>query len=70
MKKQKVKNPAENVISVFGGVRPLSRELGVNASTVSRWKSSRSVPQKHWKAIMALAKKRNKSFSLKDLFHS
>ncbi|NBT58067.1 hypothetical protein EBT16_04705 [bacterium] len=70
MKKRNQKNPAENVISAFGGVRPLSRELGVNASTVSRWKSARSIPQKRWKAIMTLAKKRNKSFSLKDLFHS
>lgn len=62
------KNPAENVIALFGGVRPLSRELGINASTVSRWKLSKTVPQKHWKTILTLAKKRNKSISVKDLF--
>lgn len=66
MKKQ---NPAENVIALFGGVRPLSRELRINASTVSRWRAAKSVPQKHWKTILMLAKKRNKSLTIHDLFH-
>lgn len=65
---KKKQSPAEFVIELFGGVRPLSRDLGVHASTISRWKKKHgTVPQKHWKSLLSLAKKYDKKVSISDL---
>ncbi|NBW51497.1 MAG: hypothetical protein EBR49_15700 [Betaproteobacteria bacterium] len=60
--------PAELVIETFGGVRPLARELDLHASTISRWKMGHgTVPQKHWKSLMLLAKKYDKKITVLEL---
>lgn len=65
MKKQ---SPAELVINMFGGVRSLARELGIHASTVSRWKMGEgTVPQKYWKSLISLAKEGGKKITIVDL---
>lgn len=62
---KKKPSPAEFVLSVLGGVRPVARALGLHASTVSRWKRGDGhVPQKHWPDLMAIAKKQKVKLSV------
>lgn len=60
--------PAETTISRFGGVRKLARELGVNPSTVCRWRNGDGqVPQKQWGALLACAQRAGVALLLNDL---
>lgn len=51
--------PADYVIDLFGGVRPLSRKLGISASAVSRWrhKMGGRIPTRSQANILKLAKR-------------
>lgn len=61
-------SPAQIVIRTFGGVRPISRELGIHASTVSRWRTGTGlIPQKYWKPLINLAKEKKVKITLFDL---
>lgn len=66
--------PAEKVITLFGGVRPLARELGRNPSSVLRWRRPKSeggtggaVPSAMQGRVLALAKARGLPLSAEDL---
>lgn len=41
------------VVSRLGGVRPVARHLGVNPSTVSRWRER--IPQRYWARLVLYA---------------
>lgn len=67
-------SPADKVISLFGGVRPLARELGRNPSSVVRWRKPRAeggtggaVPSAMQGRVLALAKERGLSLTAEDL---
>lgn len=67
-------SPADKVISLFGGVRPLARELGRNPSSVVRWRKPRAeggtggaVPSAMQGRVLALAKARGLPLTAEDL---
>ena len=66
--------PAEKVITLFGGVRPLARELGRNPSSVVRWRRPKeqggtggTVPSAMQGKVLALAKARGLPLVAEDL---
>ena len=66
--------PADVVIARFGGVIALSRVVGIDKSSVSRWQVSPDkkgtggrIPQKYWTLLLAEAKKRKIKLKLRDL---
>ena len=66
--------PADKVIELFGGVRPLARDLGRNPSSVVRWRKPRSeggtggaVPTSMQGRILALARERGLGLTAEDL---
>tara|TARA_R110002110_G_scaffold115798_1_gene286979 strand:+ start:62 stop:349 length:288 start_codon:yes stop_codon:yes gene_type:complete len=75
--KTKHLNPAEYVILVFGGVRPLARRLEIDPSTVSYWRSRKvkgglgvgEIPRWRWAAILEIAKAERRPVKEKDLLH-
>lgn len=64
--------PAYSVIRRLGGVTPTAKILKIAPSSVSRWMveegTAGKIPQNHWKALIANAKKREIELSLEDLF--
>jgi transposase-like protein len=69
-------NPAEKVIAAFGGVRATARALGINSSSVSRWKMPAEkrgldgrVPSVHQGPILRLAREAGLSLKAEDLIH-
>ena len=67
-------SPADKVISLFGGVRPLARVLGRNPSSVTRWRKPRAeggtggaVPSALQGRVLALAKARGLPLAAEDL---
>jgi transposase-like protein len=70
-------DPAASVIAKFGGVRALARELGIDASSLSRWQSRRKtvhgpgsgglIPAKYHWALLALAHERGIALTAEDL---
>jgi hypothetical protein len=64
--------PAYSIVCRLGGVTPTAKILKVAPSSVSRWLvpegTAGKIPQTHWKALIANAKKRKIKISLKDLF--
>lgn len=64
--------PAYSIVRRFGGVTATAKILSVAPSSVSRWLipegTAGKIPQTHWKALIANAKKRKIKISLKDLF--
>ena len=64
--------PAYSVIRRLGGVTPTAKILSIAPSSVSRWLvdegTAGKIPQNHWKALIANAKKRKIQISLEDLF--
>lgn len=67
-------SPAELVIELFGGVRPLARVLGKNPSSVSRWvkhskryKKFGAVPTSMQAELLDLAKKRGLMLTAEEL---
>lgn len=68
--------PADKVIAAFGGVRATARALGINSSSVSRWRMPASrrgldgrVPSIHQAAILRLAKQSGLHITAEDLIH-
>jgi hypothetical protein len=66
--------PAEKVIDLFGGVRPLARELGRNPSSIVRWRRSKecggtggAVPSALQGKVLALARARGLPLVADDL---
>jgi hypothetical protein len=67
-------SPAEKVITLFGGVRPLARELGRNPSSVVRWRRPKdeggtggAVPSAMQGTVLALARARGLPLTADDL---
>jgi hypothetical protein len=50
-------NPAETVIKMFGGVRPLARALGMNSATPCGWRDRGRIPRWHHDRILAIARR-------------
>ena len=64
--------PAYSVVRRLGGVTPTAKILSIAPSSVSRWLveegTAGKIPQNHWSALIAHAKKRKIEISLEDLF--
>lgn len=69
-------NPAEYVIKLFGGVRPLARIIGKSPSAISCWRKNRSnnkskakgnIPSSVHIKILNEAKKRGLDVNANDL---
>jgi len=64
--------PAYSIVRRLGGVTPTAKILSIAPSSVSRWLiedgTAGKIPQNHWKALIAHAKKRKINISLHDLF--
>lgn len=67
-------SPADKVISLFGGVRPLARELGRNPSSIVRWRKPRidggtggAVPSAMQGRVLAIARARGLPLTAEDL---
>lgn len=67
-------NPAKRIIELFGGVRPLARELDTDPSVVCRWalpKERRGqgglIPAEYQGRILKLAKRKQLQVSAEDL---
>jgi len=64
--------PAYSIVRRLGGVTPTAKILGIGPSSVSRWLvedgTAGKIPQTHWTALIAHAKKRKIKISLEDLF--
>jgi transposase-like protein len=68
--------PADKVIEVFGGVRATARMLGLNSSSVSRWRMPADkrglngrVPSVHQGTILRIARERGLRLSAADLIY-
>lgn len=68
--------PADKVIEAFGGVRATARALGINSSSVSRWRMPADkrgldgrVPSIHQATILRLAKQSGLNITAADLIH-
>lgn len=65
--------PAFSVLERLGGKSCVAAELDVAASTLSRWcqpvpaGTGGVIPQRHWPALLAFAKKQQVELSLSDL---
>ena len=66
--------PADKVITLFGGVRPLARELGRDPASVVRWRKSKNeggtggaIPSAMQGKVLALAKARGLPLTADDL---
>lgn len=66
--------PAEYVIQSFGSGAEVARVLGVDKSTVSRWKLPREkkgtngiIPHKYWGALISEASSRSIPLTVVDL---
>jgi hypothetical protein len=65
--------PAFTVLEKLGGKTAVAAELGLAASTLSRWcqpspqGTGGTIPQKHWPALLAFAKKQRVPLSVSDL---
>lgn len=70
-------SPADNVISAFGGVRATARALGLNSSSVSRWRMPPEkrglggrVPSVHQAVILRIARETGLALNASDLIHA
>jgi hypothetical protein len=65
--------PAYTVLERLGGKSTVAAELNVAPSTLSRWcqpvpaGTGGVIPQRHWPALLAFAKKQGLSLDLSDL---
>ena len=67
-------SPAREVVAKCGGVRATARALELHPSAVSKWRVSSKqkgtggrIPQRHWQALLAHAKKERIELTLSDL---
>jgi len=67
--------PAYSVLEKLGGKSAVASELSLAHSTLSRWCQPHPagtggvIPQKHWPALMAFAKKQKVQLKVSDLSH-
>lgn len=68
--------PADKVIEKFGGVRATARALGLNSSSVSRWRMPPEkrglggrVPSVHQGRLLQLARESGIELTAQDLIH-
>jgi hypothetical protein len=66
--------PASTIVELLGGVTNTADVLDLNRGTVSRWMTATidhgtggQIPQKHWPAILRVAKRRRLKITLQDL---
>jgi hypothetical protein len=59
--------PYETVIARFKGVSHLAKALGVNHTTILKWKVRGYIPAHHMKAVMDAAKSRGVSLTLEEV---
>lgn len=70
---QHMAEPAFSVIEKLGGKRQVAGVLGVDKSTLTRWcqmppdGTGGTIPQKHWRTLMALGQVRGTPVTLKEL---
>lgn len=57
---------AELVIAKFGGLTKMARALGYAVSTVQGWKERGTIPQDHWRHILATAARDTVDVSVND----
>jgi hypothetical protein len=64
-----MKTPADLVIDLFDGIRPLARLLQKNPSTIWAWQQKRKglIPSKHHRRLLKLARKHGVTLSATDL---
>lgn len=69
-------SPADKVIAKLGGVRATARALGLNSSSVSRWRMPPEkrglggrVPSVHQSRILQIARERGVDLTAADLIH-
>ena len=74
MRENNLIRPAEYVIESFGSGSEVARVLGVDKSTVSRWKlpkekkgTNGTIPQKYWAALLSEAQSRSIPLTVVDL---
>lgn len=60
----------ENIVSAFGGIRPMAAKVGYAVSTVKSWKARGSIPDQHKPIILAEARASNLGLTEKDFFPS
>lgn len=60
-------NPAALLIDKFGGARSLSRAIKLDHSGILRWRERATVPQRHYKRLLRIAKRRGIDLTLEDL---
>lgn len=66
-------DPAFSVLEHLGGKGAVSRQLGLDRSSLSRWCTARPdgtggmIPQKHWEALIDLSVKLRRPIKVKDL---
>lgn len=59
-----------NIISKFGGVRPMARAIGKPVSTVQSWKDRGSIPDDSKVDVMRVAQSSGIEIGLVDFFPS
>lgn len=57
---------ADYVIGKFGGLAGTAKAIGKPVTTVQGWRDRGQIPQKHWKAIIAAAKARERLLTVDD----
>lgn len=60
-------NPAEYIIYKFKGVRPASRALNIDSSSISKWQVKGLVPSNHQRPIIEAARERGILITPKDI---
>lgn len=60
--------PAEKIIALFGGIRPMATAMKLPPSTVQRWKLSGFIPSRRQGEVLAAAKVQGIELSPSDFF--
>lgn len=60
-------NPAEYVILAFGGASVVARHMGLNRTSVWKWKGYQGVPRQHHEKLLEIAKKNKIRLKPSDL---
>lgn len=65
-----MKTPAQIVIETFG-IRPLARDLGINKSTIVRWRSKLKgrIPHCYHHHLIALARSQKRRLTMDQLLY-
>lgn len=58
----------EDIVALFGGVRPMARAIDLPASTVSSWVIRNSIPDWHHESIFQAAQNLGLSLTVADVF--